>query len=206
MFRWLVGLALLAFVWVPAGAQAQSTMGYDAHGRLICVYHPTTPAKITKYSYDASGNRTTKVVEYANGQSCASQPVGPPPTLPVQLTAINVSEDIPSDGSDAWAMGALGASSDNATLSLLSATTTGGAGACGTASTTSSLLSYTAPNLTPASATLTCYIDYVFSHPNGQQKSGRVTATILGEDPPGGGGGDPEPCVPNPQTGLCEIE
>lgn len=205
MLRGLVGLAALVLACLPVGAVAQATMGYDAHGRLICVYHPTATPKITTYNYDAVGNRTSKTVVAANGQTCGSQAVGPPPSLPVQLTALNPSAQLTSEDAASFAMSVLGEATDSATLSLVSATTSGGVGACGTASTTASMLSYTAPTVTPASASLTCNIDYVFSHPNSQQKSGRVTLTITGEDPPDDGGGG-EPCVPNPATGLCEIE
>jgi hypothetical protein len=208
MLRGLLGLAALVLACLPMSAVAQATMGYDAHGRLICVYHPTATPKITKYIYDAAGNRTSRTVAAAAGQTCGSQAVGTPPSLPIQLTALNPSSNtLTSEDSTTFAMSVLGTASDAATLSLTSVTTSGGVGACGTASTTATVLSYTAPTVTPASASLTCYADYVFSHPNGQQKSGRVTLTIAGEDPPeGGGGGGGDPCVPNPQTGLCEIE
>ena len=209
MFRIVLGVAFLALVCLPVGAAAQATMGYDAHGRLMCVYHPTTTPKITRYVYDAAGNRTQRTVVAAAGQVCVSQTVGPPPVPPpppVQLTAVSPSASLTSAASTSFAMAALGYASDSSTVSLVSATTSGGSGSCGTASTTASTLSYTAPQVTPASASLTCYVDYVFSHTNGQQKTGRVTLTIAGEDPPGGGGGGGEPCVPNPQTGLCEIE
>lgn len=202
--RWL--LAIFILCTAAPMAQAQSTMGYDALGRLSCVYYPSSTPMIVRYSYDAAGNRTSKTTAAAAGQTCTSQQVGPPPTQPVQLTALNPSATVPSEETEDWGIALLGEASDNATLSLMSATTSGGAGACGTASTTSSLLSYEAPPLTPASATLTCYIDYVFSHPNTQQKSGRVTLTIQGADPPNGGGEDPPPCEIDPQTGLCVIE
>lgn len=211
MFRIVLGVAFLALVCLPVGAAAQATMGYDAHGRLMCVYHPTTTPKITRYVYDAAGNRTQRTVVAAAGQTCVSQTVGPPPTPPppppppIVLTAANPSASLNSAASTSFAMTALGSASDSSTVSLVSATTSGGSGSCGTASTTASTLSYTAPQVTPASASLTCYVNYVFSHTNGQQKTGQVTLTIAGEDPPGGGGGG-EPCVPNPATGLCEIE
>ncbi|MDO8341260.1 MAG: RHS repeat domain-containing protein [Candidatus Woesebacteria bacterium] len=208
MYRAMIGLALVALACVPMSAVAQATMGYDAYGRLICVYHPTSTPKITRYVYDAAGNRTQRTVAAAAGQTCTSQSVGPPPTPPVQLTATNptLSTPVASNGSTSLAMTALGSASDSSTLSLVSANTAGGSGSCGTASVTTSTLSYTAPALTPATATLTCYVDYVFGHTNGQQKTGRVTLTVQGEDPPGGGGeGGGEPCVPNPQTGLCEV-
>eukprot|EP01030_Chromulinospumella_sphaerica_P010996 gene10996-10800_t len=207
MLRGLLGLAALLMACLPVSAVAQATMGYDAHGRLLCVYHPTATPKITKYSYDAAGNRTSRTVAAAAGQTCGSQAVGSPPSPPIQLIAHSPSAPLTSEDSTSFAMSLLGEASDSATLSLVSVTTSGGVGACGAASTTASVLSYTAPTVSPASASMTCYADYVFSHPNGQQKSGRVTLTITGEDPPGGGDpGGGEPCVPNPQTGLCEIE
>ena len=207
MVRYLMGFALLALACLPVTAAAQATMGYDAFGRLSCVYHPTSTPKITRYVYDAAGNRTQRTVVAAAGQTCTSQPVGPPPTPPVQLTAGNPSAPLSSEGTTTFAMAVLGSASDSSTLTVVSATTSGGAGSCGTASTSASSIGYTAPAVTPASVSLVCYIDYVFAHSNGQQKTGRATITIQGVDPPGGGG-DPggEPCVPNPQTGLCEIE
>lgn len=206
MVRYLMGFALLALACLPVTAAAQATMGYDAYGRLTCVYHPASTPKITKYVYDAAGNRTQRTVAAASGQTCTSQAVGPPPTLPVQLTALNPSAPLTSAGSTSFPMTALGTASDASTLTVVSATTTGGSGSCGTASTTASTIGYSAPVVNPASVTLVCYIDYVFSHTNGQQKTGRATITIQGVDPEGGGGGGGEPCVPNPQTGLCEIE
>ncbi|MCE3290954.1 MAG: hypothetical protein K0R83_2966, partial [Caulobacter sp.] len=120
MLRGLLGLAALVLACLPVSAVAQATMGYDAHGRLICVYHPTASPKITRYTYDATGNRTAKTVVAANGQTCGSQPVGPPPSLPVQLTALNPSASLTSEDSTTFAMAALGTASDSATLSLVS--------------------------------------------------------------------------------------
>lgn len=199
MLRSILALALLVAVGFAGVAAAQATMGYDAHGRLICVYHPTATPKITRYAYDAAGNRTSKTVLAAAGQTCGSQPVGPPPSLPVQLTASNPSEAIVSDATRNWAMTVLGSSSDSATLSLISASTSGGAGACGAVTVSAAALDYSAPTLNPAGATLSCYVDYVFQHPNNQQKSGRITLTIMGVNPPGGGGEDPPPADPRPE-------
>lgn len=200
MVRSILALVFLVAVCIAGAAAAQATMGYDAHGRLICVYHPTATPKITRYAYDAAGNRTSRTVVAAAGQTCGSQPVGPAPSLPIQLTSSNLSESIASDSARTWAMTALGSSSDSATLSLISASTSGSAGACGAVTVSATALNYSAPTLNPAGATLSCYVDYVFQHPNNQQKSGRITLTITGVNPPGGGGGgggeDPPPDDP----------
>lgn len=200
--RWLA-LAIIA-VLIPAAAVAQMTVGYDALGRLSCVRQPG--GKLTLYTYDLAGNRTR--VKTEAGTSCASQTVGAPPSLPVDITATNPTASMDSAVTTTWAVTALGSASDSATLTLTSAVTSGGAGSCGTASVTASQLSFTAPTVSPVGTNRVCYIDYVLHHPSGLQEGGRVTATINGLGSAGDGtpgdNGD-EPCVPDPRTGYCSI-
>jgi YD repeat-containing protein len=207
MLKWFA-LAVIA-VLIPASAVAQMTVGYDALGRVACVRYPN--GKMATYSYDPAGNRTQHNV--ATGATCVSQTVGAPPTLPVDITTTNPSASINSEATATWTVPALGSASDSATLTLVSAATSGGAGSCGTANTTSTQLSFTAPTVAPAGTTRTCNIDYVLHHPSGLQEGGRVTATIQGAGTGsgggsggGGGGEDPPPCTPDPHTGMCSIE
>jgi YD repeat-containing protein len=204
----LLGLVLALLFVAPVTGQAQATMGYDTYGRLTCVYYPNATPKITRYSYDETGNRTQRTVAAASGQTCTSQAVGPPPSLPVTLTATNPSAELNSQAAATYPIATLGTTTDSGVLTLVSAATSGGAGSCGSATVTTTQFIYTAPLLNPAGAQLTCYVDYVFAHSNGQQKSGRLTVTVLGVTPPGGGeGGDGEnpPPVCNPKTGVCTI-
>jgi YD repeat-containing protein len=203
MRRWLLLVTLVMLT--PVVATAQMTSGYDALGRLSCVRYPG--GKLALYSYDPAGNRTA--VNIAPGTSCASQAVGPPPTLPVTMAASNPSLSIDSEATATWTTPALGSASDSAALTLVSAVTSGGAGSCGTASTTATQLSFIAPTVTPVGTVRTCYVDYVLSHPTGQSETGRITATINGTGTAGGGdgggNGDP-PCTPDPRTGMCSID
>lgn len=204
MRYWAIGMALALGLSAGMGDSAQSTVGYDAYGRLICVYHATSTPKITTYKYDEACNRTQRTVVAADCQTCTSQPVGPPPNLLVQMST-NPAAEVNSEASANFLMTSLGSASDSATLARLSSTTSGGTGSCGSASVTGSQLNYTAPTLISVVATTTCLVNYVLSHPNGQQKSGRNTVTVIGQDPPGGGcepGGGWRSLHPEPQDRL----
>lgn len=197
---WYV-LAALALL-LPAAAAAQMTVGYDALGRVNCVRYPN--GRMATYTYDAANNRTQHNV--ATGATCTSQTVGGPPSLPVDITTTNPSATINSDASTNWATSALGSSSDSATLTLVSASTVGGAGSCGTATVTSSLLTFTAPTVSPVGTSRVCRVEYVLRHPNGQRDGGLATVTVQGVGSGGGGdGGGGGGCVMDPRTGVCEI-
>lgn len=172
----LAGLALAAIAMALGAppAVAQTIVGYDALGRVSCIRVSASPNPLyTAYTYDAAGNRTAKTVT-GSSASCASQNAGAAPTQPVTLTAASPNASVASSSSTNYLMTALGSASDSAILTLVSASASGiGGVACGAATTTATTLTFVAPT-----GPKTCYVDYVFSHPNGQREAGRIKVTV----------------------------
>lgn len=206
-----LGLLLGAAVWLIAGslshAQQAVTSGYDAQGRLQCVRYVTGGVTRTvTYTYDAAGNRGSVTT---NSASCASS-LGTPPVPPADpnttITVTNPSITLDSQGSSLRSAASLGSASDGYGLSLVASVTGGSLAACGSVSHTAAQLTYIAPTVSPAGTTASCWVDYTLAHPAGQQKVGRITYTINGTGSAGGGGDLPGDCVPNPLTGMCDLE
>jgi YD repeat-containing protein len=177
MMRLFCLALVVACLFVPP-ARAQTVVGYDALGRLQCVKQPS--GKLTLYAYDAAGNRTTRSVA-ASATACGSQAAGTPPAAPVQLTSANPTVAIISRANSSLAVAALATAGDSATLVITGAATEGGAGSCGSVAHTGSSVTFTAPHITPINAHVVCYVDYLYSHPNGQTDAGRITYNISGE-------------------------
>lgn len=170
----LLAGAAPALTIIAPQATAQTIVGYDALGRVSCIRVPASPTpKYTAYTYDAAGNRTAKAVT-ASAAACTSQTAGAVPTQPVTLTATNPSSSVASASTTNYLMTTLGSASDAATLTLVSASAIGiGGASCGSATSTGTNLTFVAPT-----GPKTCYVDYVFSHPNGQREAGRIKVTV----------------------------